>query len=250
MTASTNLADICVVAAAEAFRGNGEIFGSGMGTIQTLGVRLARATFEPDLMVSDGEAFFVANDLPIGGTDKVIEGWVPFRQVFDTLWGGRRHVMMGASQIDQFGNSNIANIGPWKQPKAQLLGVRGAPGNTINNKTSFFIPKHTSKVFVDKVDMVSGIGYDRVATMSKWVRDNFCLPRVITNLCVLDFETSDNRMRLRSVHPGVSVYDVIANTGFELVIPSDVPESRGPTAEELAVIDKLDSRGLRHKEVS
>ncbi len=57
-------------------------------------------------------------------------------------------------------------------------------------------------------------------------------------------------MRLRSVHPGVSVDDVIANTGFELVIPSDVPESRGPTAEELAVIDKLDSRGLRHKEVS
>ena len=250
MTASTNLADICVVAAAEAFRGNGEIFGSGMGTIQTLGVRLARATFEPDLLVSDGEAFFVANDLPIGGTDKVIEGWVPFRQVFDTLWGGRRHVMMGASQIDQFGNSNIANIGPWKQPKAQLLGVRGAPGNTINNKTSFFIPKHTSKVFVEKVDMVSGIGYDRVAKMSKWVRDNFSLPRVITNMCVLDFETPDNRMRLRSVHPGVSVDDVVANTSFELVIPASVPESRGPTADELAVIEKLDPRGLRHKEVA
>ena len=250
MTASTNLADICVVAAAEAFRGNGEIFGSGMGTIQTLGVRLARATFEPDLLVSDGEAFFVANDLPIGGTDKVIEGWVPFRQVFDTLWGGRRHVMMGASQIDQFGNSNIANIGPWKQPKAQLLGVRGAPGNTINNKTSFFIPKHTSKVFVEKVDMVSGIGYDRVAKMSKWVRDNFSLPRVITNMCVLDFETPDNRMRLRSVHPGVSVNDVVANTSFELVIPASVPESRGPTADELAIIEKLDPRGLRHKEVA
>ena len=250
MTASTNLADICVVAAAEAFRGNGEIFGSGMGTIQTLGVRLARATFEPDLLVSDGEAFFVANDLPIGGTDKVIEGWVPFRQVFDTLWGGRRHVMMGASQIDQFGNSNIANIGPWKQPKAQLLGVRGAPGNTINNKTSFFIPKHTSKVFVEKVDMVSGIGYDRVAKMSKWVRDNFSLPRVITNMCVLDFETPDNRMRIRSVHPGVSVDDVVANTSFELVIPASVPESRGPTAEELAIIEKLDPRGLRHKEVA
>jgi acyl CoA:acetate/3-ketoacid CoA transferase beta subunit len=250
MTASTNLADICVVAAAEAFRGNGEIFGSGMGTIQTLGVRLARATFEPDLLVSDGEAFFVANNLPIGGSDKVIEGWVPFRQVFDTVWGGRRHVMMGASQIDMYGNSNIANIGPWKQPKAQLLGVRGAPGNTINNKTSFFIPKHTSKVFVEKVDMVSGIGYDRVAKMSKWTRDNFSLPRVITNLCVLDFETADNRMRLRSVHPGVTVDDVIANTGFELVIPSDVPESRGPSAEELAIIETLDPRGLRNKEVA
>jgi len=158
--------------------------------------------------------------------------------------------MMGASQIDMFGNSNIANIGPWKQPKAQLLGVRGAPGNTINNKTSFFIPKHTSKVFVEKVDMVSGIGYDRVAKMSKWVRDNFSLPRVITNMCVLDFETPDNRMRLRSVHPGVSVDDVVANTSFELVIPASVPESRGPTADELAIIEKLDPRGLRHKEVA
>jgi hypothetical protein len=57
-------------------------------------------------------------------------------------------------------------------------------------------------------------------------------------------------MRLRSVHPGVTVDDVIANTGFELVIPSDVPESRGPSAEELAIIETLDPRGLRNKEVA
>ncbi len=92
----SELSDVVVVACAEAFRGDGEIFGSGMGTIPMLGARLARATFEPDLLVSDGEAFFIANDLPIGGNDKVIEGWIPFRSVFDTLWGGRRHVMMGA----------------------------------------------------------------------------------------------------------------------------------------------------------
>ena len=246
----SSLADIVVIAAAEAFRGDGEIFASGMGTIPMLGARTARSTFEPDLMVSDGEAFYVGNELPIGGTNKVVEGWIPFRSVFDTLWGGRRHVMMGASQIDRFGNTNIANIGSWDRPKAQLLGVRGGPGNTINHSTSFFIPKHNANVFVAKVDMVSGLGYDRAAELSEWVQRNHRLPRVVTNLAVLDFNSVDHSMRLVSVHPGVSVADVQTATSFELVIDGDVGETREPTADEQAVIDRLDPRGLRHREVS
>jgi acyl CoA:acetate/3-ketoacid CoA transferase beta subunit len=249
MSGETALADIVVVAAAEAFRGDGEIFASGMGTIPMLGARLARSTFEPDLLVSDGEAFFVGNELPIGGTDKLVEGWIPFRAVFDTLWGGRRHVMMGATQMDRHGNSNIANIGPWEKPAAQLLGVRGGPGNTINHATSFWIPKHNTRVFVETVDMVSGLGYDRAGALGTWVREHHRLPRVITNLAVLDFETPDHSMRLVSVHPGVSVDDVVANTGFELTIPADVPVSRGPTADESAALERLDPNGLRHREV-
>jgi acyl CoA:acetate/3-ketoacid CoA transferase beta subunit len=246
---STRLADIVVVAAAEAFRGDGEIFASGMGTIPMLGARLARSTFEPDLMVSDGEAFFVGNELPIGGTDKLVEGWIPFRTVFDTLWGGRRHVMMGASQIDARGNTNIANIGPWSKPKAQLLGVRGGPGNTINHATSFWIPKHSPSVFTAAVDMVSGIGYDRAEQLGPWVQAHHDLRRVVTNLAVLDFECDARRMRLRSTHPGVSVADVVAATGFELVVPADVPTSRAPTDVELAAITRLDPAGIRLREV-
>lgn len=246
---TTKLADVVAVACAEAFRGDGEIFASGMGTLPMLGARLARSTFEPDLLVSDGEAFFVANELPIGGTDKLIEGWIPFRSVFDTLWGGRRHVMMGASQIDRFGNTNIANIGPWDRPKAQLLGVRGGPGNTINHATSFWIPNHTAKVFVPKVDMVSGLGYDRAAELSAWVQEHHHLRRVVTNLAVLDFLTVDHTMRLVSVHPGVSVEQVVAATGFELSIGAEIAETRAPSAEELEVLDRLDPRGLRHREV-
>jgi acyl CoA:acetate/3-ketoacid CoA transferase beta subunit len=246
----TLLADVVAVAAAEAFRGDGEIFASGMGTIPMLGARLARATFEPDLLVSDGEAFFVANDLPIGGDDKVVEGWIPFRSVFDTLWGGRRHVMMGASQIDAHGNTNIANIGPWERPKAQLLGVRGGPGNTVNHATSFFVPRHTPNVFVAAVDMVSGLGYDRAARLGGWVQAHHELRRVITNLAVLDFATPDHRMRLASVHPGVGIDDVLAATGFELAVTGQVPETRTPTDAELEVLDRLDQRGLRHREVS
>ena len=249
-TTDATLAEICVAAVADAFVGDGEIFASGMGTIPMLGARLARATSEPDLLISDGEAFFVANDLAIGSTDKQVEGWIPFRSVFDTLWGGRRHVVMGASQIDAFGNQNIANIGPWDKPKAQLLGVRGGPGNTINHTTTYFIPKHTDRVFVPKVDTVSGVGYDRAAELGDWVKAHHELRRVVTNLAVLDFDSPDHRMHLVSTHPGVSVDDVVSNTGFELVVGDDVATTRLPTAEELRILrEVLDPKGFREREL-
>lgn len=244
------LGEICVAAVADTFRGDGEIFASGMGTIPMLGARLARATFEPELLVSDGEAFFVANDLLVGGTDKQVEGWIPFRTVFDALWGGRRHVVMGASQIDTFGNQNIANIGDWNKPKSQLLGVRGAPGNTINHTTSYFIGNQTNRVFVEKVDTVSGIGYDRAAKLGDWVKAHHEIRRVVTNLAVYDFNTPDHHMRVASLHPGVSIDDVVAACSFELVIPSDVPTTRLPTDEELRVLrEVLDPKSFRDREL-
>jgi acyl CoA:acetate/3-ketoacid CoA transferase beta subunit len=220
-----------------------------MGTIPMLGARLARATFEPDLLVSDGEAFFVDGDLPIGGTEKVVEGWIPFRSVFDMLWGGRRHVVMGASQLDQYGNQNIANIGPWARPTAQLLGVRGAPGNTANHTTSYWVPGHSTRVFVSEVDVVSGIGYRRAADAGDWVAAHHEIRRVVTNKAVLDFETPDHRARLRSVHPGVTIDEVLEATGFELAVADDVSESRPPTAEEADALARLDPDGVRHREV-
>jgi acyl CoA:acetate/3-ketoacid CoA transferase beta subunit len=247
--------EVCIVACAEAFRGDGEILASAMSTITTLGARLARASFEPDLLVSDGEAYFVANDLPMAGPGdpapiKVIEGWIPFRAVFDTLWAGRRHVMMGATQVDRYGNQNIACIGPWERPKAQLLGVRGAPGNTANHTTSYWVPNHSARVFVEQVDMVSGLGYQRAAAAGEWITAHHEIRRVISNLGVFDFETSDHAMRLRSVHPGVSVEEVVEATGFPLAGTTDVAESRLPTDDELHLIrDVLDPNGLRRAEL-
>ena len=153
--------------------------------------------------------------------------------MFDMVWSGRRHVMMGASQIDRFGNQNFAFVGPWEQPKAQLLGFRGAPGNTIQNTTSYWIPNHSPKVFVPKVDVVSGVGYDRAAALGPQASRFHEIRRVVTNLGVLDFETPDHAMRLRSVHPGVTVDEIVAATGFDLVVPDDVaddPRSRPPTS--------------------
>jgi acyl CoA:acetate/3-ketoacid CoA transferase beta subunit len=245
-------AEVCVVACADAFRGDGEIVANPIGTIPILGGRLARATFEPDLLLTDGEALFVANDLPVGVADapKVIEAWNPYRMMLEITWSGRRHVMMGATQIDRFGNQNIASIGPLDAPKVQLLGFRGAPGNTINDPTSYWVPNHSPKVFVEQVDVVTGIGHDRAAELGPDAARFHRIPRVVSNLGTFDFETPAHTMRLRSVHPGVTVDEVVAATGFDLEIPDDVPESRAPTAEELRLIrDVLDPNDLRNKEV-
>jgi acyl CoA:acetate/3-ketoacid CoA transferase beta subunit len=245
-------ADVCVIACAEAFRGDGEIVANPIGTVPSIGGRLARATFEPDLVLTDGEALFVANDLPVGVPDapKVIEGWSPYRMMLEITWSGRRHVMMGATQLDRYGNQNIAGIGPLEAPKVQLLGFRGAPGNTINDPTSYWVPNHSPKVFVEHVDVVTGIGYDRAEKLGPEAARFHRIPRVVSNMGTFDFETPERTMRLRSVHPGVTVDDVVAATGFELTVPDDVPESRVPTAEELSLIgDVLDPTNLRGKEV-
>jgi acyl CoA:acetate/3-ketoacid CoA transferase beta subunit len=245
-------ADVCVIACAEAFRGDGEIVANPIGTVPSIGGRLARATFEPDLVLTDGEALFVANDLPVGVPDapKVIEGWNPYRMMLEVTWSGRRHVMMGATQIDRTGNQNIACIGPLDAPKVQLLGFRGAPGNTINDPTSYWVPNHSPKVFVEHVDVVTGIGYDRAAELGPEAARFHRIPRVVSNLGTFDFETPARTMRVRSVHPGVTVDEIVAATGFELVIPGDVPESRVPTSDELSLIrDVLDPNDLRTKEV-
>jgi len=243
-------ADHCVIAVAEAFRGDGEIMANPIGTIPMIGGRLARATFEPDLVMTDGEALLVANPMPVGVADpvKVVEAWNPYRSMFDVVWSGRRHVMMGASQMDRYGNQNFACIGPMDRPKAQLLGFRGAPGNTIQNRTSYWIPAHNAKTFVARVDVVTGVGYDRARALGAAGRFHR-LGHVVTNLGVMDFETPDNTMRLRSVHPGVTVDEIVAATGFDLVVPDDVGQTRSPTDAELALIAEIDPNGLRLREV-
>jgi acyl CoA:acetate/3-ketoacid CoA transferase beta subunit len=247
-----SLHELCAVACAEAWRGDGEILASPIGVIPTLGARLAKATFAPDLLLSDGIASLVANTLPlVGSSVKVVEGYLPYRTVFDIVWSGRRHVMMGASQIDRFGNQNIAFIGDPRRPKAQLLGMRGAPGNTINHPTSYFIASHSARSFVAKVDAVSGVGYDRAALLGPRAARHHQIRRVISNKGVFDFETRDHSMRLRSVHPGVEVKDVIAATGFELVIAEPLEKTREPNAEELRLLrDVIDPTGLGKRELA
>ena len=231
-------AEVAVIACAELFRGDGEILASPMGLIPSLGARLARLTFEPDLLLTDGEACLV--------NDGAVEGWQPFRKVLDTVVPhGKRHVVMGANQIDRHGNQNISAIGDHTRPKKQLLGMRGAPGNTVNHRTSYWVPRHSRRVFVDEVDVVCGVGFERANGAG--VERFHDLHRVVTNLGVLDLRPDG--IRLLSVHPGVSVDDVVENTTFELDVTQAV-ETRPPSAEELHLLrDVLDPKSLRDKEV-
>jgi acyl CoA:acetate/3-ketoacid CoA transferase beta subunit len=237
--------DVCAVACADLFAGAGEILASPMGTMPSIGARLARLTSEPDLLISDGEAYLLTETPPLGESSP-LEGWLPYRAVFDVLAHGRRHVVMGANQIDRFGNQNISCIGAHAAPSRQLLGVRGAPGNTVNHRTSYWVPRHSARVFVERVDMVSGVGYDRASGEAARFHD---LHRVVSNLAVLDFAMPDGSARVVSVHPGVTVEEVQAATGFRLVV-DEVATTRVPTDDERRLLDVIDPRRLRDKEVT
>jgi hypothetical protein len=80
-------ADVCALAVAECFRDDGEIMVSAMGTTPSLGARLAKATFEPGLLMTDGFNLLLRRALPLGAkpTEEDVEGWMPFGAVFDTL---------------------------------------------------------------------------------------------------------------------------------------------------------------------
>jgi acyl CoA:acetate/3-ketoacid CoA transferase beta subunit len=229
-------AEVCVAACADLFAGDGEILVSPMGLVPSIGARLARLTTEPDLLMSDGEAYLLT---PEG----VTEGWMPYRKVFDVVANGRRHVIMGANQIDKYGNQNISAIGDHQRPTRQLLGFRGAPGNTVNHTTSYWVPRHSKRVFVEAVDVVSGVGYDKNPGPYHEIR------RVVTNLAVFDFATPDRSMRLVSVHPGVDREEVHDQTGFALP-DTEVATTREPTERELELIRTvLDPDGKRDREV-
>ncbi|MBS1692121.1 MAG: CoA-transferase [Actinobacteria bacterium] len=245
---SVSRAEVCVIACAELFRGAGEIMVSPMTTVASVGARLARLTFSPDILLSDGEALLLA-DTPALGARGAVEGWMPFGRVFETLAWGRRHVVMGANQIDRYGNQNLSAFGPLQHPTRQMFGVRGAPGNTVNHTTSYWVGNHSRRVFCDDVDVVSGIGWDKVDPDNPAYRF-VDVHRVVTNLGVFDFGGPDHRMRAVSLHPGVTPGQVAEHTSFEVHGLDEAGTSRLPSGDEQKLIQTvIDPKSLRDKEV-
>ena len=235
---AVTLAELCICACAEVFRNDNEKLASGIGVVPRLGVGLARLTFAPGLMVSDGQAI-----LRTAPPENRAEGWVPYARSFDILWAGRRHAMTTPVQIDRFGQTNLSFIkgdGDFTAPKVALLGPRGLPGNTVNHPNSMFFPDHSVRSFVaGEVDMVCGVGYNP----QRWPENKkpcfLDLRQVITNLAVLDFGGPKNQMRVRSLHPGVTFEDVQKKTGFLLAQSEDIKETPRPTEEQLRLIREV-----------
>jgi glutaconate CoA-transferase subunit B len=250
MATDYSLAELCICAAAEAWRDDGEVLATGITSIPRLAAGLAKATFNRSLLMTDAECYLVAEPVPLGSqgeTPAVIEGWMPYARTFDVLWRGNRHAMVVPTQIDRFGQSNISVVGDYRRPKAALLGVRGFPGNSIHHANSYFVPNHSTRSLVaTEVDMVGGIGYNP----ARWPRGvapkGLDLRLIITDLAVLDFGGPDHQIRVRSLHPGISFEQIQDNTGFPLLRPLDIPITTAPTAEQLQIIrERLDPRGLR-----
>ena len=248
--ADTTLVDTLICAAAQAWKDDGEVLATGIGLVPRLAASLAKLTVNPDLMMTDSEAWLVSEPVPVGprGDYRIKrEAHMGFARIFDNVWGGKRHAMVGPTQIDRYGQANISRIGSdYRRPRTQMLGVRGYPGNSINHANSFFVPNHSPKVFVEgEVDMVCSAGYNPGRLARGWSLDEIDIRLVVTQLCVMDFGGPDHQLRLRSLHPGVGIDQVRQATGFEIHVGDDVGTTPAPTEAQLALLARLDPHGLR-----
>ncbi len=156
---------------------------------------------------------------------------------------------VGAAQIDQFGNANNSVIGAdYHSPKVRLPGTAGlADMCSIGKDLYYWVPDHSRRSLVEKVDYISGAGFLEGGT----ARDQLGLgggPQVvISNLAVMDFHPQSKRMRLKSVHPGVTPGQVQTATGFELIMATDAPpETRPPTCEQVRLLrEVIDPASMR-----
>jgi len=255
MSNDYSLAELCICAASQAFASDGEVLATGIGVIPRLAASLAMKTTNPDLMMTDSEAFMLAEPNPIGerGADFVQrnESWMGFSRIFDNVWSGKRHAMLGPTQVDRFGQSNTSALGgSYEQPKVMMLGARGFPGNSISRANSFFVPAHSDRVFIDgECDFVSSIGYNPERLPKGHALADIDIRLIVTNLCVMDFGGPDHQVRLVSLHPGVSQQQVLDNTGFPLHVPAEVPVTAAPTPEQLAIIATMDPHNARAMQI-
>ena len=159
--------------------------------------------------------------------------------------------MVRGAQLDMHGNANNSAVGPdYHRPKVRLPGTAGMGDmGSIGKRLFYWSSTHDPRTFVERVDWVSCAGYlgggDKRARLGLEGGPEL----VVTNLAVLDFEPESKRMRLRTVHPGVSVEQVQEATGFPLLVADDVTETEPPTTEQVRLIrEEIDPDGTRKAE--
>ncbi|MBV8654375.1 MAG: 3-oxoadipate--succinyl-CoA transferase subunit B, partial [Alphaproteobacteria bacterium] len=145
-----------------------------------------------------------------------------------------------AAQIDRFGNLNSSFIGDAENPTTRLPGTGG--GNDISSLTQMIVAmKHEKRRFVEKVDFITSPGFIRGGTSR---RDSGLVAggmyRVVTDLAIMGFDDKTRRMKILALHPGVTVEEVQDNTGFELMVASDLKTTEPPSERELQVLRHLD----------
>lgn len=154
---------------------------------------------------------------------------------------------LGGAQIDPYGNLNSTVIGDHDHPRVRLPGSGGANDVGSHCWQTIAIMRHDRRRFVEKVDFITTPGY----LTGPGAREAAGLPpgtgpyRVVSNLAVLGYHPESKRMVLLATQPGVTVEEVIENTGFELLIAERVEENPPPTAEELRILrEEVDKNRL------
>jgi len=226
------------------------VFSSGSNCGLVGGV-LAKELYAPRLLLSmgaKGKSAFLDNvryPFIVGAPpESFIETLVNMEEIFEIVGRGKWCILMQPVQLDKFGYMNLSMVGDMKKPSAVFVGSRGVPDNTVNAPSiMYFVPGHAARIFVEKVDFISGLGYgkERKDGVIKWGSPT----TILTNLCVMDFEEGTGRVRLKSIHTGVTLDQIKENTGFDLILPDPVPETAPPTDEELHWIrEVIDPAGI------
>jgi glutaconate CoA-transferase subunit B len=206
----------------------------GIGLPSTA-ANLARRTHAPEcvLIYESGTIGTKPVELPLsigdGELAETADAVVSVPEIFAYwLQGGRIDVgFLGAAQIDKHGNLNSTVIGTYDAPKVRLPGGGGAPEIATNCRDIFVMLKHSPRAFVERLDFRTSSG--------KNVRV------VVTDLAIL--EPRDGELTLTRVHPGVTVDDVRAATGWDLNVAGDVTETEPASDDELRTLRALRTKG-------
>jgi len=232
---------MAVVASRMLEDGQNIVVGLGLPQIATL---LAKRTHAPNLNIiyEIGVVNPASVDTGVGIADPRL--WYRC-EYFTSFVGSLGHVLhrglvdvgfLGGLQIDRYGNINSTGVNTEKGFR-HINGSGGAADiATFSNKV-FIIAKHEKRKVVDIVDFITSVGYLRGRDTRKEEGLPMCKEiKVITNLCVINFENGTREMQVQSIHPGVSKEQVIQNTGFPIKISDDVKFTEIPTEEEIYLL--------------
>ncbi len=163
------------------------------------------------------------------------------------LQGGRIDVgFLAAAQIDRYGNINTTVIGDYDKPSVRLPGAGGASEIATSAGEVFVIARQSARSFVDRIDFTTSLGHAEGGSS----RDRYHAPgggptRVITDLGMLTPDPVTRELTLTSIHPGVSVEQAKAATGWKLRVADALAVTRPPSAAELSALRALEARTAR-----
>jgi glutaconate CoA-transferase subunit B len=190
----------------------------------------------------------ILDDLPLAvGERRTFHRAVAASGILDIVETAQRgfveYGFLGGAQIDPYGNLNSTVIGDHDRPKVRLPGSGG--GNDVGSHCwrTIAIMRHDSRRFVEKVDFITTPGYlDGLETREKAGLPPGTGPyRVVTTLAVMGYHPESKRMMLLATQPGVTIEQVLENTGFELLLADEIESSPAPTDEELRLLrDEVD----------